>query len=239
MGTLRVTDGTRAVASTLSLKGHACYQSQSEAERLKMRINGESVIEIDISSSYLTIFYALCDQQLDTTQDAYADILGPTQLDRHVAKFWINASFGNSKLLSSWSKNVIQSLEAQLAKKELSGFERKHYPMKRIREKVLERHPLLERWGGEIRGRVRGYGDLMYLESQAIIGAMLTLMRDHQVPSLPVHDSLVVPGSKFNLAKEALVHNFRKQTGVLPRLEPEEDLFRLSYAATAVSATMA
>jgi hypothetical protein len=70
---------------------------------------------------------------------------------------------------------------------------------------------------------VRGYGDLMYLESQAIIGAMLTLMRDHQVPSLPVHDSLVVPGSKFKLAKEALVHNFRKQTGVLPRLEPEED----------------
>jgi hypothetical protein len=95
--------------------------------------------------------------------------------------------------------------------------------MKRIREKVLERHPLLERWGGEIRGRVRDYGDLMYLESEAIIGAMLTLMRDHQVSSLPVHDSLIVPASKFKLAKEALVHNFRKQTRVLPRLEPEDD----------------
>ena len=77
-------------------QGPSCYQSQPEAERLKMRINGESVVEIDISSSYLTIFYALCDEQLDTTQDAYADILGPTPLDRHVAKFWINASFGNS-----------------------------------------------------------------------------------------------------------------------------------------------
>ena len=204
-------------------QGPSCYQSQPKAERLKMRVNGESVTEIDISSSYLTIFYSLCDQQLDTTRDAYADILGPTQLDRHLAKFWINASFGNSKLLSAWSKSVVQSLEAQLAKKELSGFERKHYPMKRIREKVLQRHPLLEKWGGEIGGRVRGYGDLMYLESEAIIGAMLTLMRDHQVPSLPVHDSLIVPASRFKLAKEALVQNFRKQTGVVPRLEPEED----------------
>ena len=94
--------------------------------------------------------------------------------------------------------------------------------MKVIRAKVLERHPLLARWGGEIRGRVQGYGDLMYLESEAIIGAMLTLMRDHQVPSLPVHDSLIVPASKFHVAKEALIHNFRKQTRVVPRLEPEE-----------------
>jgi hypothetical protein len=68
------------------------------------------------------------------------------------------------------------------------------YPMRTIREKVLERHPLLARWGGEIKGRVRGYGDLMYAENEAIIGAMQTLMRDHQVPSLPVHDSLIVPG---------------------------------------------
>jgi hypothetical protein len=204
-------------------QGLACYQSQPEATRLEMRINGERVIEIDLSSSYLTIFYALCDEQLDTTQDAYAGILGPTPLDRHVAKFWINASFGNSKPLSRWSKDVLKSLETQLTKKGLSGFDPKLYPMKRIKEKVLERHPLLARWGDQIRGRVRGYGDLMYIESEAIIGAMLELMRDHQVPSLPVHDSLIVPALRFNVAKGALIHHFRKQTGVVPRLDPEED----------------
>lgn len=203
-------------------QGPACYQSQPEATRLQMRINDESVVEIDISSSYLTIFYALCDRQLDTKQDAYSDILGPKPLDRHVAKFWINASFGNRKPLSRWSKGVVQSLEAQLAKKGLSGFDPKRYPMKTIREKVLERHPLLARWGGEIRGRVRDWRDLMYIESEAIIGAMLTLMRDHQVPSLPVHDSLIVPASKFNVAKGALIHHFREQTGVVPKLDPEE-----------------
>ena len=95
--------------------------------------------------------------------------------------------------------------------------------MKDIRPKVLERHPLLERWGGTIRGRVYDWRDLMFIESEAIIGAMLTLMRDHQVPSLPEHDSLIVPASKFKVAREALIHHFRKQTGVVPRLDPEED----------------
>jgi hypothetical protein len=70
------------------------------------------LIEIDISSSYLTIFYALCDQQLDdSTQDAYAGILGATALDREVAKFWINASFGNRQLLTKWSKDLVEDLQ--------------------------------------------------------------------------------------------------------------------------------
>ena len=88
-------------------QGRSCYQNLSETSedpaeltREKLRINGQSVVEIDISSSYLTIFYALCDQRLDTSQDAYAGILGPTALDRQVAKFWINASFGNSRTAS-------------------------------------------------------------------------------------------------------------------------------------------
>jgi hypothetical protein len=204
-------------------QGPACYQNQSEAMRLRMRINDERVIEIDFSSSYLTIFYSLCDQQLDNTQDAYAGILGPTPLDRQVAKFWINASFGNSRLLTKWSKDLVDDLQDQLRKKGISGFDKELYPMKTIKEKVLGRHPLLTRWGGELKGRVRGYGDLMYTESEAVIGSMLTLMRDHQVPSLPVHDSLIVPASKFHVAKGVLVDQFRIQTGMIPKLDPEDD----------------
>ncbi len=208
----------------------ACYQTLpeksedvNETTRAKMRINDEPVVEIDISSSYLTIFYALCDQQLDGTQDAYAGILGATKLDREVAKFWINASFGNKQLITKWSKDLVKDLKKKLAKKELSGFDPKLYPIKVIKQKVLERHPLLARWGGVIRDRMYDWRDLMFIESEAIIGAMLTLMRDHQVPSLPVHDSLIVPASKFHVAKGALVHHFRMQTKVIPRLDPEDD----------------
>ncbi|MGL9623685.1 hypothetical protein QRQ56_37605 [Bradyrhizobium sp. U531] len=204
-------------------QGAHCYQSLPSVDRQELRIDGHRVVELDLSSSYLTIFYALCDEQLDLSQDAYMGILGPTDLDRHVAKFWVNASLSNGNLLSKWSKNVLDSLLGQLAAKERTGFDPGRYPMRVIREKVLHRHPLLERWGGRIRGRIMSWADLMYLESQAILGAMLTLMRDHQVPSFPVHDSLIVPVSKYKVAREALLLHFRLQTGRVARVKPEAD----------------
>jgi hypothetical protein len=36
----------------------------------------------------------------------------------------------------------------------------------------------------------------MWIESQAILKTMLDLKRNYQVPSYPVHDSLIVPKSK-------------------------------------------
>jgi hypothetical protein len=201
--------------------GSANYQNRPESERLKIEINNEPVAEIDIGSSYLTIFYGWHDIQLDIKEDAYRGVLGPGELDREVAKFWVNASFGNSSLLSRWTKELVQEFEKKLAKKGLCshGFDRTTYPMKVICEKVLKRHPLLERWGGEIRGRVRDWGDLMFAESEAVIRTMLTLKREHRVPSLPVYDAIIVPVSKRELAEKVLAEQFRVETGVLPRLD--------------------
>lgn len=199
----------------------ANYQNVDKSARLEMKIDGEPVVEIDIGSSYLTIFYAWNDEQLDPEKDAYKDILGDTEVDRVVAKAWINASFGNAALLSRWSKDLKKDVADKLDDKGIArtAFDPKRYPMKMIKERVLQRHPLLERWGGQIRGRVRDWGDLMFVESQVIIGAMLQLKRDHRVPSMPVHDSLIVPFSKRYVAEDVLVDHFRKQTGVKPRLE--------------------
>jgi hypothetical protein len=134
----------------------ANYQNIDKNARLEMAIDGEPVAEIDIGSSYLTIFYAWNDQQLDPEQDAYKGILGNTELDRVVAKVWINASFGNGALLSKWNKDLKEDVADKLVRKGMaaSAFDAKRYPMKMIKERVLQRHPLLERWGGEIRGRV-------------------------------------------------------------------------------------
>jgi hypothetical protein len=197
------------------------YQNVNVDTRLDIQIDGEPVVEIDIGSSYLSIFYAWNDQQLDPEEDAYRGILGPSELDRQVAKFWINASFGNKGLLTKWTKELKKDLQDKLAKKNLppSAFDPKLYPMKLIKEKVLQRHPLLQRWGGNIRGRVRDYGDLMFAESEVIIGTMLTLKREHGVASMPVHDSLIVPLTKRKLAMELLSNRFRMETGTLPRLD--------------------
>jgi hypothetical protein len=69
------------------------------------------------------------------------------------------------------------------------------------------------------RGRVRDYGDLMYTESEVIVGAMLILKREHGVPSMPVHDSLIVPRRNADLAKRVLGQEFRRETGTKPRLK--------------------
>jgi hypothetical protein len=201
--------------------GKSNYQNRPESERLVIDINGEEVVEIDIGSSYLTIFYAWHDVQLDHKKDAYSDILGPTELDRQVAKHWVNASFGNGSLLSRWTKDLIEDLEKKLARKDrnLLKFDPKLYPMKVIREQVLRRHPLLKRLGEKIRGRVRDWSDLMFAESEAIIRTMLILKREHGVPSLPVYDAIIVPVSKEAKAHEVLSEQFRIETGAVPRLD--------------------
>jgi hypothetical protein len=133
----------------------------------------------------------------------------------------VNASFGNKALLSRWTKDLIDEFKKKLARKDLTwhGFHHKAYPMKMIREKVLRRHPLLGRWGSEIRGRVRDYGDLMFAEGEAIIRTMLVLKRKHGVPSLPVYDAIIVPLSKQEAAEEVLSEQFRIETGFVPRLD--------------------
>jgi hypothetical protein len=201
--------------------GNSNYQNRPERERLTIEINGELTVEIDIGSSYLIIFYAWHDIQLSLTKDAYRGILGPSELDREVAKFWVNASFGNSSLLSKWTKELVAEFEKKLARKNLPshGFDRKSYPMKLIREKVLKRHPLLDGWGDKIRGRVRDWSDLMFAESQAIIRTMLVLKREYGVPSLPVYDAIIVPAKKEEIAQDVLSEQFRVVTGVRPRLD--------------------
>ena len=116
---------------------------------------------------------------------------------------------------------LLEDFERKLARKDITSqkFDHKAYPMKVVREKVLKRHPLLENWRGKIRGRVRDWSDLMFTESDAIIRTMLILKRQHGVPSLPVYDAIIVPMPKVQVAKETLIEQFRKVTGVEPGLD--------------------
>ena len=87
-------------------------------------------------------------------------------------------------MIKKWTKELKGDLQDRLVKKDLepSRFDPKLYPIRAVCEKVLQRHPLLVRWGDKIRGRVRDYGDLMFTESEVIVGSMLILMREHGVP---------------------------------------------------------
>jgi len=51
----------------------------------------------------------------------------------------------------------------------------------------------------------------MNLESQAMVATMLELMDDH-IPSLAVHDSIIVPALKEQRARSVLADCYRKIT---------------------------
>jgi hypothetical protein len=58
----------------------------------------------------------------------------------------------------------------------------------------------------------------MFVESEIIIRTMLELM-SMGIPSLPVHDSLIVQQSREAIAVDVLKQQFRARTGVIPKLD--------------------
>jgi hypothetical protein len=98
------------------------------------------------------------------------------------------ATFGSRKPITRWPTALLKEYEEDHHKK----LDRKRYSVKLVREKALQQHPLMARWGELREGRVRTWADLMYWESVVMVSTMVDLMRDHGIPSLAVHDC---PGS--------------------------------------------
>ena len=180
-------------------------------------MNGEPVTEIDISASYLTIFYAAHGQRIKM-DDAYSNIVGLMPCDRAIVKFWVNASFGNRSLITKWSADLKKAF-AKRYRENGWTIDPKKYPVRSVREKTLERHPLLGQWGTKVAPNMPwSYGHLMFSESRVIISTMLRLAREHNIPAAPVHDSLIVPRSKEVIAWRILDEQFTKIIGVEPKL---------------------
>ena len=185
----------------------ANYQQMPREQRLQMTISGEPVCEIDIRASYLTIFHGWNGRRLAPSRDPY-DLPGLGPEGRQAVKLWFVATFGNAHL-KKWPREMAQEYRDETGRKLESEF-----PFALIREKALKAFPLLERWGQPgLDGRTRTWADLMYAESTAMMSAMLTLMRAHKVPSLCVHDSLIVPRSRQRLAEQLLRNGYRMFAG--------------------------
>lgn len=183
------------------------YQVMSSARRRNMTINGEPVAEIDISGSYLTILLSLHGLQLDLTEDPYA-LPGLGLEHRGAVKQWFVGTFGNKKPITRWPTDMCDA-DPGLRK----------YRVAEITEAVFIKYPVLKSWGEPLNGRTYSWADLMWLESAVMFSTMLDLMHQHATPSLTVHDSLIVPVSKAELASETLRSTFQAQQKVVPRLK--------------------
>jgi hypothetical protein len=192
-------------------QGRDSYQQMPSGERLKMTLGGEAVCELDIRSSYLTIFQARHGHSLAGDDDPYVlPELGSAA--RLAVKLFIAATFGNSGFPRRWAKATVNDYREE-AGQDL----RQAYPIRKLREPVSKRYPLLAALHRDP-ARPPAWAGLMFRESEAVLRTMLAL-KDLGIPSLSVHDSLIVPSSEETKAKKLLEGNYRLATTATPIIE--------------------
>lgn len=168
--------------------GENSYQSLPGSERLKLTINGEAIVEVDVRASFVTILYAM--HKLDFDGDPYV-VPGLGDEGRQAVKMFVAASLGNGAPIEKWSRKHSKDFLEDTGR-----VLRKEWPLALVAQSTLLKHPVLQRLDQPIKGRARDWSDLMWIESQAIVRTMIDLKRNYQVPSYPVHDSLIVPKSQ-------------------------------------------
>jgi hypothetical protein len=119
---------------------------------------------------------------------------------REVVKLCVAATFGSITPLRKWPSDLLKDYK----KRNKRPLDRKRYPVAKLREKIIDHHPVLDRWGKPLDGRIRTWADLMFDESRAVVDTMLWLMRRKDVPSLAVHDSLIVAQEHEELTAKTL-----------------------------------
>lgn len=186
-------------------QGHINMKSD---ERANILIDGEAVVEIDVNASYLTILHALKNETMPDRKDIYA-IAG---LPRGVVKRWFTITMGSPKFQTRWLRSNLDEMKK-------AGVAHKPWmTVKAVEKVVLEHFPLMKDWPKQ---EVR-WSNLMFIESEVIIGTMQELMLKHQVPSLPIHDCIIVRKSDQELAIRVLSEQFRKIVGIEPRLKVKQ-----------------
>ena len=180
------------------------FQQRNASFRKTIKIDLKDTVELDIKSCQLTIAYGLSGRPLPP-----GDLYEIEGLPRDVAKGLVTAILGKGGLPTRWP--------VQLAKDYLKVAGRKIGKDHKLSEAingVVEKHPLLLSLGDLGLDVYR----LQFVESQVILRAMLKLLREAQVPSLPVHDCLIVKVQDENLTRSILVEAFTNEVGISPKI---------------------
>jgi hypothetical protein len=182
------------------------YQTAKKPLRAAMTIDGEPVVELDLTASHLTILHALRGQAFNPANDPYA-IEG---IPRDVVKQWVTMTLGHDRFHRSWPKRVRDDLEPAIGRSLQRAF-----PIAKTRSAILAHIPLLTDWH---ESRI-GWGDLQYVEGKVILETVEALAFTHRVPCLPVYDSIIVAAQHQDLASQILKESFRSVVGVTPHLK--------------------
>jgi hypothetical protein len=202
------------------------YQQMGGAKRSKITIDGRPLCELDIKASTLTIFQALGDEPLDFVNDPDLDPYALPGCPREVVKALITATFGQGQLPAKWPQKASRDYRAGLLVEGEGLTERglgKRYPIAQVRDAVASAYPLL----AELRrddAKPPIWAHLQYWESEVVLRTMVDLQAAG-IPSLTVHDSLLVPLDDGQIAIDTMKKQFHFVTGAVPhivtRLDPD------------------
>lgn len=185
----------------------AKYQLLSQEKRLSdIRIDGQTVCEIDVVSCGLVLLHSLAKQPIPDVDDLYG--LVATALCRKEVKHLVT-SLCNSKnhvISKGWSKKFKDD-------KKLGPIVSKtNY--RQFTKSLLTAFPWLERFLTETEDIAL---KVQWLESEAIIKAMFTVL-EAGYGCLSVHESLMVPKEAEAIAKRAMIEAFQETANITPRL---------------------
>ena len=178
---------------------------KSKEERAQILIDGQATVEIDVRASHLSILYALSGEELDLHQDPYA--IG--NYPRDIVKKIIVTAIGAGRMPRQWPRKFNDEYEEE------DGWKPKdRYVLKDLVAMILLRHPVLE----NLETDVLDWANLQFEESECFLSAMLSLHEEHGVPSLPVHDSLIVRAQDAEVTEEVLKGAYYDRFGFYPTL---------------------
>jgi hypothetical protein len=182
-------------------RGELSYLQRPEEQRIKLRLNGMAVNEIDLKASHL--YFALARKGVDLVARIKDLNVGDPysltdDIHRKIVKSYVSAMFGQERHPSRWPRGAAKKL----------GFGRLP-KVALVRERLLRAYPELIELDGI------GWRYLQYVESEAL-GAAMDYLRAEGVPSLPVHDSLIVPQEATGLAVLFLKQACRERAGYAP-----------------------
>lgn len=173
--------------------GMVDYQQLSKEERSTIRINGENTAEVDYSCLHLSLMYAESGLQLD--KDAYA-----WYHDRKVAKLITIIALNTTcyyNAVAAIQKALDGTPAVWQASNLLADMLKYH---KDIKDKFFNRLLKIDAL------------DLQYKDSCIMEGILKALHR-RNIPALPVHDSVIVPESRKEVAIRIMKEQYKKQTG--------------------------
>jgi len=170
------------------------WQSLKSEERKHIKINGESVVELDYGSLHVHLAYSKLGIDYGNDNDPYS-LDGFDKNDRDIIKIATLTSL-NMRTEKFFSQTVAKRLLED-------GLYRKDIPYKAMKEAIVMKHHPIKKYF------FSGIGlEFMYLDSK-VTEYIMKKFTTKKIPVLSIHDSYVVGKSYKNLLLEIMTSAFK------------------------------